>query len=175
MTPSVEPDVFRSRRARRTRLLDVPGIDAWSDPYATWRSAVIAGHRRRAGRRRPRQRHRDRCRRADPRIDLVPEESRARLDEAIAALRSPRRRIEEPGRPGTGDDIADLLGRYPVRELVTKSRTYRVGGPPPRAVRLLVRVLPPRSTGGWDTEGNPAHGTFLTAVNDLPRIAGMGF
>ncbi len=41
MTPSVEPDVFNG-----AFVPDAPGfwtfrIDAWSDPYATWRSAVI--------------------------------------------------------------------------------------------------------------------------------------
>ncbi|QHN30470.1 DUF3416 domain-containing protein [Gordonia amarae] len=175
MTPSVEPDVFNG-----AFVPDAPGfwtfrIDAWSDPYATWRSAVIkkvdagqgaadlandieigVGVLTRA-------------------LDLVPEESRARLDEAIAALRSPRRRIENRVGPGTGDDIADLLGRYPVRELVTKSRTYRVWVDRRRALYGSWYEFFPRSTGGWDTEGNPVHGTFLTAVNDLPRIAGMGF
>ena len=33
----------------------------------------------------------------------------------------------------------------------------------------------PRSTGGWDADGNPVHGTFATAAAALPRIAQMGF
>jgi starch synthase (maltosyl-transferring) len=33
----------------------------------------------------------------------------------------------------------------------------------------------PRSTGGWDADGNPVHGTFATAAAALPRIAEMGF
>src|SRR5262249_51653405 len=33
----------------------------------------------------------------------------------------------------------------------------------------------PRSTGGWDEDGRPRHGTFATAAEDLPRIAAMGF
>ncbi len=33
----------------------------------------------------------------------------------------------------------------------------------------------PRSTGGWDKNGKPLHGTFATATAALPRIAEMGF
>ena len=33
----------------------------------------------------------------------------------------------------------------------------------------------PRSTGGWDCQGKPVHGTFATAAEALPRIAKMGF
>ena len=33
----------------------------------------------------------------------------------------------------------------------------------------------PRSTGGWDSEGAPVHGTFTTALDALPRVAAMGF
>jgi starch synthase (maltosyl-transferring) len=33
----------------------------------------------------------------------------------------------------------------------------------------------PRSTGGWDNNGNPVHGTFATATKGLPRVARMGF
>ena len=71
--------------------------------------------------------------------------------------------------------MAELLTRYPVRELITSPAPTGCGGPPPRPVRLVGNEFFPRSTGGWDTDGNPVHGTFLTAVNDPPRIAGMGF
>ncbi len=33
----------------------------------------------------------------------------------------------------------------------------------------------PRSTGGWDEEGNPVHGTFKTTEKALERVADMGF
>src|SRR5690606_30467473 len=33
----------------------------------------------------------------------------------------------------------------------------------------------PRSTGGWNEDGTPRHGTFATSAADLPRIAAMGF
>ena len=103
-----------SRCARRSNptsstapsLPDAPGfwsfrIDAWSDPYTTWRSGGSSEGRRRAGRGRSGQRSGDRCRGADPRTDLVPEDSRATLTEAISALRSPRRRIENRVAPAS--------------------------------------------------------------------------
>src|SRR5699024_5013402 len=33
----------------------------------------------------------------------------------------------------------------------------------------------PRSTGGWDADGNPVHGTFATTAKALERVAAMGF
>jgi starch synthase (maltosyl-transferring) len=33
----------------------------------------------------------------------------------------------------------------------------------------------PRSSGGRDADGRPRHGTFVTAMADLPRVAEMGF
>ena len=33
----------------------------------------------------------------------------------------------------------------------------------------------PRSTGGWNEDGTPRHGTFATAAAELPRVAAMGF
>ncbi|MCX3061461.1 alpha-1,4-glucan--maltose-1-phosphate maltosyltransferase, partial [Streptomyces sp. GXMU-J5] len=33
----------------------------------------------------------------------------------------------------------------------------------------------PRSTGGWDAEGRPVHGTLRTAADALERVAAMGF
>ncbi|MGV7904437.1 alpha-1,4-glucan--maltose-1-phosphate maltosyltransferase, partial [Mycobacterium kansasii] len=72
-------------------------------------------------------------------------------------------------------DITRLLQQYPVRELITKSRTYRIWVDRTRALFGSWYELFPRSTGGWDAEGRPVHGTFHTAAEELPRIAEMGF
>jgi starch synthase (maltosyl-transferring) len=49
-----------------------------------------------------------------------------------------------------------------------------VGGSAPGAVQRWYEFFP-RSTGGWDSNGHPVHGTFATATKALPRVAKMGF
>ena len=177
-------------------------VDAWSDPWATWRHAVDVKTRAGQGA-------------AELSNDL---ESGARLLERAAdgieqRLRdTPRVADDDPASERTGGiamppvldlartltkaaadlrdtdlDLPERLGlalsvpvhrtmtEYPVRELVTEGETHHVSGrAPARAGRRLVRVLP-RSTGGWDAEGRPVHGTFATATRELDRAAAMGF
>ena len=87
-------------------------IDAWSDPYTTWRSAVIkkvdAGRCGRSG-----QRSGDRCRGADPRTRSGTGGFTGDADRGHQrAGWSPRRRIENRVGPGisTGDGrVADAV------------------------------------------------------------------
>ncbi|MDF2585325.1 MAG: alpha amylase, catalytic region [Mycobacterium sp.] len=94
--------------------------------------------------------------------------------DAAAALR-------EPGDPFTragaalSPAIADLLDRYPLRELLTRGEQFGVWVDRPQARFSAWYELFPRSTGGWDSTGKPVHGTFATAAKDLPRVARMGF
>lgn len=150
-------------------------IEAWSDPYTTWSSAVrkkvdagqgaadLANDLEIGARLLERAR------------DGFGVESDELVDDAITSLRSQRRRIENRVNLAISVEIAELFEANPVRELVTKSRAYRVWVDRRRALFGSWYEFFPRSTGGWDNEGNPVHGTFLTAVDDLPRIAGMGF
>ena len=71
--------------------------------------------------------------------------------------------------------ITELLAQYPLRELVTRGEQYGVWVDRPPARFGSWYEMFPRSTGGWDAEGNPVHGTFATAAAALPRIAKMGF
>jgi starch synthase (maltosyl-transferring) len=81
-----------------------------------------------------------------------------------------------PDRPGTWTfHIEAWTDRGPRRELVTRSPVYEVYVDRPRALVGSWYELFPRSTGGWDAEGRPVHGTFATASAALPRVAAMGF
>ena len=71
--------------------------------------------------------------------------------------------------------MTELLDRFPLRDLVTRGQQYGIWVDRPLArCKRVVRTVP-RSTGGWDADGTPVHGTFATAAAALPRVAAMGF
>ncbi|NMO04277.1 DUF3416 domain-containing protein [Gordonia sp. TBRC 11910] len=180
MTPGPEPDTFNAAFVPDRVGFWVYRIDAWSDPYSTWRDAVVkkidAGQSA-----------------TDLANDLATGEeilstARAQLEsagatehnqqllaDALRDLRATRRRVENRVALAISDEMIALLVEYPVRELVTKSKSYRVWADRTRALFSSWYEFFPRSTGGRDHDGHPLHGTFLTAVDDLPRIASMGF
>lgn len=175
MEPSIEPDVFNA-----AFVPDAPGfwvfrIDAWSDPYTTWRSGIIKKLDAGQGAADLANELEIGAQVLTAATDIVPPDAVELLADAIHALRTDDRRVETRVATALSDEVADLLHAYPVRELLTKSRSYRVWVDRRRALFGSWYELFPRSTGGWDNEGHPVHGTFLTAAHDLPRIAGMGF
>lgn len=157
-------------------------IDAWSDPYATWRTGIIKKIDAGQGA-------------ADLANDLAIGEdiiARARaqlmdgvlapdatavgpLTDALRDLRATRRRVENRVALAISDQIVEIMRQHPVRELLTKSKSYRVWVDRTRALYGSWYEFFPRSTGGIDQNGRPLHGTFHTAAEDLPRIAAMGF
>jgi len=174
MAPGRTPDVFHG-----TFTPDNPGlwtfrVDGWGDPLATWRHNVIA--KLDAGQSE-----------AELSNDLlvgaklleraatgVPRQLRAPLLEAAARLREPGDPLVRAG-AALGSEVAELLAVYPLRELVTRGQHYGVWVDRPKARFSSWYEFFPRSTGGWDSQGNPVHGTFATATKALPRIARMGF
>ncbi|WP_189053346.1 maltotransferase domain-containing protein [Longimycelium tulufanense] len=164
-----------------TVVPDRPGpwtfrIDAWGDPWTSWRRAVEAklaagqGAAELANDLEEGARLLDRvARRPDRRAD------RARLIDAAAALRDTGRRLADRVGPALEFRVNRVMYEHPVREFVTKGRQYPVWVDRPRALFSAWYELFPRSTGGWDARGRPVHGTFRTAVRQLDRIAEMGF
>jgi starch synthase (maltosyl-transferring) len=151
-------------------------VDAWGDPWESWRHAIevkidagqdeeelendlIAGARllERAARR--------------PGQQL----SRATLTAAAAALRNARRRLGERVAPALATPVIEIMTTDPLRDLITRGATHKVWVDRPQALFSSWYEFFPRSTGGWDAQGNPVHGTFATAAQALDRIAGMGF
>ncbi|AWE52524.1 alpha-1,4-glucan--maltose-1-phosphate maltosyltransferase [Streptomyces nigra] len=153
---------------------DAPGdwsfrVEAWSDPVATWRHhaqiKIPAGidtelvleegarlHERAA--------------------DGVPEGAgRTVILRAAEALRDETRPAAWRLSAALTPEIDDVLGRYPVRDLVTASEALPLLVERERALFGSWYEFFPRSEG---TPERP-HGTFETAARRLPAIAAMGF
>ena len=151
-------------------------VDAWSDPWSTWRHTVevkVAAAQTaeelandleagallldRAARRFPHN------------------GERAMLVSAATRLRDTDRPL--PGR--IAEALDEPIQRYmktnPLRDLVTRGRKYQVWVDRPKALYGSWYEFFPRSTGGVDESGKPVHGTFDTAVKQLDRVARMGF
>ena len=63
----------------------------------------------------------------------------------------------------------------PLRDLMVTGTEYEVYVERRKALFSSWYELFPRSTGGWDDEGEPVHGTFATTAAALQRVADMGF
>lgn len=162
---------------------DEPGlwtfrIDAWSDPWATWTNAITkklaAGQTA-----------------AELSNDLLTGSSlleRAAKRAPVAdrpTLLSAARGLAEATTAGPTDirtlvgnalseSVTSILAANPVRDLLTRGRTYKINVERSRALFGSWYEFFPRSTGPV-IDGVPTHGTFATAAESLDRIAGMGF
>jgi starch synthase (maltosyl-transferring) len=174
MSPGRTPDVFHGQFTPDSVGLWTFRVDGWGDPIATWRRGVTAKLDAGQGE-------------AELSNDLL---VGARLLERAAAgtprkLRDPlldaAARLREPGDPFTragaalAPEVVELLDRYPLREVLTRGEQHGVWVDRPLARFGSWYEFFPRSTGGWDNNGNPVHGTFATATKGLPRVARMGF
>jgi starch synthase (maltosyl-transferring) len=174
MSTGQTPDVFHGVFSPDRVGLWTFRIDGWGDPLATWREGVTA------------------------KLDAGQSESElsndlivgARLLERAATgvprtLRDPlieaAELLRKPGDPFTragaalAPEVAELLAQYPLRDQITRGEQHGVWVDRPAARFSAWYELFPRSTGCWDKEGKPVHGTFATAAKALPRIAKMGF
>jgi starch synthase (maltosyl-transferring) len=149
-------------------------VEGWGDPVQSWRSAVTA--KLDAGQNE-----------AELSNDLlvgaelferaatgIPPDQRRPVNAGAAALRT-RGDPMHRAAPALSTEVEDLLARHPLRELVTRGRDHQMWVDRPLARRGAWYEMFPRSTGGWDPDGRPVHGTFATAAAALPRIAEMGF
>jgi starch synthase (maltosyl-transferring) len=151
-------------------------VDGWGDPWESWRHAIevkidagqgeeelendlITGARllERAARRPGQQLNRE------------------TLTNAATALRNARRPLGERVALALATPVIEIMTIDPLRDLITRGATHKVWVDRPRALFSSWYEFFPRSTGGWDSQGNPVHGTFATAAQALDRIAGMGF
>lgn len=168
------PDVFHGHFTPDRVGLWSYRVDGWGDPFTTWRHNVTA--KLDAGQSE-----------SELNNDLlvgaqlleraatgVPRQLRSELTEAAAALRAPGDPFVRAG-AALSPAIADLLDDYPLREFVTRGEQYGIWVDRQEARFSSWYEMFPRSTGGWDAEGRPVHGTFATAAKALPRIARMGF
>jgi starch synthase (maltosyl-transferring) len=168
-------------RFAATVVPDEPGlwtfrVDAWSDPWATWRHAVTVklsagqgadelandlevGARllQRVGRRPGERPHRD------------------LLFGAANTLRDTALPLHARVAPALFPAVEKIMTERPVRELITRGRPQQIHVDRERALFGSWYEFFPRSTGGRDEQGRPIHGTFVTAAKELDRVAAMGF
>lgn len=174
MQPCFDAYVFHGAFTPDTVGLWTFRVEGWGDPLQTWRSAVAAKLDAGQGE-------------AELSNDLVigaalleraaagmPRGEREPLLAAATALRTPGDPIPRAA-PALSAPVEELLARYPLQELVTAGHDHQVWVDRPLARRGAWYEMFPRSTGGWDGDGRPVHGTFATAAAALPRIADMGF
>ncbi|WP_313673402.1 alpha-1,4-glucan--maltose-1-phosphate maltosyltransferase [Mycolicibacterium sp.] len=174
MTPGVTPDMFHGQFCPDQVGLWVFRVDGWGDPITSWRHAVVAKLDAGQG---EEDLHNDLLVGADlleRAATGMPRDDRAPLLQAAAELRRPGDPLSRAAH-ALSHHVTDLLDRYPLRDLVTRGRPYGVWVDRPVARCSSWYEFFPRSTGGWDADGNPVHGTFATATAALPRIAAMGF
>ena len=173
MSPGREPDVFHGQFSPDTVGLWTFRVDGWGDPIATWRKNVTAKLEAGQGE-------------ADLDNDLLlgaqlferaatalPRQDRYPLIAAAESLRTPGDPFTRAG-AALSTEVAALLAEHPLRELVTRGEQYGVWVDRPLARFSSWYEMFPRSTGGWDADGKPVHGTFATASKALPRIANDG-
>jgi starch synthase (maltosyl-transferring) len=151
-------------------------VDAWSDPWETWRHAVevkiaagqgpadLANDLEAGARLLERV-----SRRPDRRLD------RPLLGVAVSALRETAHSLPERVAPALSAGVLRIMHDFPVRDLVTKGKPLKIWVDRRRAAYGSWYEFFPRSTGGVDVDGRPVHGTFATAATALDRIARMGF
>jgi starch synthase (maltosyl-transferring) len=153
---------------------DEPGrwtftIEAWGDPYATWKHTVEV--KIEAG-----QGPEDLANDLESGAQLLTKawrfsagERRGRFGAAVQALRDTALALAE--RVGPALDVADLLVDRPLRDLVTRSDTFSVWVDRERALYGSWYEFFPRS----ELTEDGGHGTFISASRRLDAIAEMGF
>ncbi|HIW67975.1 MAG TPA: DUF3416 domain-containing protein [Candidatus Dietzia merdigallinarum] len=178
MVPGAEPDTMHALLPT-----DAPGmwsfrIEAWSDPFATWRSGIVKkmdagqdadvlGNEFEVG-----------ARVLDVAIARASKaglhDRATLLTDAATALRG-RGDATSRTAPALSDAVAAELAADPVRELVTSGQTHRVWVDRREAQFSAWYEFFPRSTGGWDSDGRPVHGTFQTSRSYIDHAADLGF
>jgi starch synthase (maltosyl-transferring) len=150
-------------------------IEAFADPYQTWRNAVVKKIGAGQGLEDLANDIAEGADVLDLATKIVPEQDQDRVREAAAALRDDQRTLFARVAPAL--DLEELLWDHPVRHLVTTTRSYAIWVDRQRALFSAWYELFPRSEGAEvGPDGTPIrHGTFATAAQRLPAVAAMNF
>ncbi len=179
MAIHMHPEPDNQDRVHAVFIPDTPGtwnfrVDAWSDPVATWRNAV---EKKIEAGQSPEELANDLAigvEILDRAADQSPDAEAAVLREAAQALAS-RAPLTERVAPALSEEVTGILQDFPLRELLVRGDACEVKVERRAALFNSWYELFPRSTGGWDEEGKPVHGTFATTAQALERVARMGF
>jgi starch synthase (maltosyl-transferring) len=150
-------------------------VEAFGDPYLTWYDAVTKKLEAGQGAEDLANDLEEGARTLDAAARLVPKPDRERVRQAAATLRDTEVTVYE--RVSGALALADLMWRYPVREMVSASDEYEIWVDRPRALFSAWYEFFPRSEGAILAEDGRVvrHGTFATATARLPAVAKMGF
>jgi starch synthase (maltosyl-transferring) len=151
-------------------------VDAWGDPWVTWRHTVEVKAAAAQGAAELANDLESGARLLE-RVSRRPDRSRDRklLASAARALRDVSLPLSARIAEAVSDVVHRVMTEHPVRELVTKGKPMHVWVDRQAALYGSWYEFFPRSTGGLDVDGNPVHGTFRTAIQELDRVASMGF
>jgi starch synthase (maltosyl-transferring) len=150
-------------------------VEAWSDPYLTWRDAVVKKIEAGQGVEDLANDLVEGAEIMERAAAIVPAEAQESVQAAVKALRSEDRPLFERVAPALA--LSDLLWQHPVRELVTTGDPYQIWVDRQRALFSSWYEFFPRSEGAvlGDGENETRHGTFATATKRLAGVARMGF
>lgn len=149
-------------------------VDAWSDPFNTWRNAVTK--KMAAG-----QTEAELANDLAHGVELFQRAAEQAPEPEAEHLRQIGEALSLPGdldgrvAAALSPDTTALLDLYPLREELRRGRVHEVLVERRDALFNSWYELFPRSTGGRDADGNPVHGTFATTADALERVAAMGF
>ncbi|WP_049160241.1 maltotransferase domain-containing protein [Corynebacterium striatum] len=150
-------------------------VDAWSDPMATWRNAITK--KMEAGQS-AQELSNDLLHGTElfERASLQsPTDKAALLIDAARALSDESLDPAERVQLALSEETTKLLHTHPLRVLLVEGEIHEVLVERREALFNSWYELFPRSTGGWDENGQPVHGTFKTTQKALERVADMGF
>ncbi|MDX6245635.1 MAG: hypothetical protein QOE76_3358 [Frankiales bacterium] len=148
-------------------------IEAWADPFATWRHNVEV--KLGAGQDISLELEEgaqllERARKA------MPAPAARQLAAAARGLRSPEGTVEERLELALSPAVTGLLDQLPVRDLLTRSEAFEVWVDREQGSFSSWYEFFPRSEGAvQDMSGQWRPGTFATAAKRLPAVAAMGF
>lgn len=150
-------------------------VDAWSDPIATWKNAVTK--KMAAG-----QSAAELANDLQHGAELFSRAALQTPSDVVEPLFAAARDLEDESldvdkrvQVALSEEVAGILHSHPLRDLLVEGAIHEVFVERPAALYSSWYELFPRSTGGWDEEGNPVHGTFATTAKALERVADMGF
>lgn len=150
-------------------------VDAWSDPIATWKNAVTK--KMAAG-----QSAAELANDLQHGAELFSRAALQTPSDVVEPLFAAARDLEDESldvdkrvQVALSEEVAGILHSHPLRDLLVEGAIHEVYVERRAALYNSWYELFPRSTGGWDKEGNPVHGTFGTTAKALERVADMGF
>ena len=150
-------------------------VDAWSDPIATWKNAVTK--KMAAG-----QSAAELANDLQHGAELFSRAALQTPSDVVEPLFAAARDLEDESldvdkrvQVALSEEVVEILHSHPLRDLLVEGAIHEVYVERPAALYNSWYELFPRSTGGWDEEGNPVHGTFDTTAKALERVADMGF